>query len=114
MAEGSQAWPCDLPSAQFVKFKVASGADRVEPGWRGVTDVAPGTILVAGVELQPAQVQDLGDIIPKLLEVRAKEGLSIRFHVRIEVGDGQTVPTKDIIRDVNTLLQRIDKNLTLR
>ena len=114
VAEGSQAWPCDLPSAQFVKFKVASGADRVETGWRGVADVAPGTILVAAVELQPAQVQDLGDIIPKLLEVRAKAGLPIRFHVRIEVGDGQTAPTKDIIRDVNTLLQRIDKNLTLR
>lgn len=113
VAEGSHAWPCDLPSAQFVKFKVASGADRVETGWRGVADVAPGTILVAAVELQPAQVQDLGDIIPKLLEVRAKAALPIRFHVRIEVGDGQTAPTKDIIRDVNTLLQRIDKNLTL-
>jgi len=41
-------------------------------------------------------------------------GLPIRFHVRIEVGDGQTAPTKDIIRDVNALLQRIDKNLALR
>ena len=113
VAEGSQAWPCDLPSAQFVKFKVVSGADRVETGWRGVADVAPGTILVAAVELQPAQVQDLGDIVPKLLEVRAKAGLPIRFHVRIEVGDGQAAPTKDIIRDINTLLQRIDKKLTL-
>jgi len=114
VAEGSQAWPCDLPSAQFVKFKVASGADRVETGWRGVADVAPGTILVAAADLQPAQVQDLGDIIPKLLEIRAKAGLPIRFHVRVEIGDGQTVPTKDIIQDFNALLQRIDKNLTLR
>jgi hypothetical protein len=72
VAEASQAWPCDLPSAQFAKFKVASGADRVETGWRGVADVAPGMILVAAVELQPAQVQDLGDIVPKLLEVRAR------------------------------------------
>jgi hypothetical protein len=103
-----------LPSAQFAKFKVASGADRPETGWRGVADVAPGMILVAAVELQPAQVQDLGDIIPKLLEVRARVGLPIRFHVRIEVGDGQTVPTKEIIREVNTLLQRINKDLTLR
>jgi hypothetical protein len=113
VAEGSQAWPCDLPSAQFVKFKVASGADRVETGWRGAADVAPGTILVAAVELQPAQVQDLGDIIPQLLEVRTKAGLPIRFHVRIEVGDGQTAPAKDIARDISALLQRIDKNLTL-
>jgi hypothetical protein len=114
VADGSHAWPCDFPSAQFAKFKVTSGADHVGPGGRGVTDVAPGTILVASAELQPDQVQDLGDTIPKFLEVRTKAGLTIRFHVRIEVGDGQTVPSKDLIREINTLLQRIDKNLTLR
>jgi hypothetical protein len=55
VAEGSQAWPCDLPSAQFVKFKVASGADRVETGWRGVTDVAPGTILARLSQLEGSE-----------------------------------------------------------
>jgi len=114
VAEGSQAWPCDFPSAQFAKFKVATGADRPASGWRGVTDVARGTILVAQAELQPAQVQDLADNVPTLLAVRRKAGLPIRFYARIEVGDGQTVPPEAVTQEINTLLERIEKNLRLR
>jgi hypothetical protein len=114
VAEGSQAWPCDFPSAQFAKFKVATGADRVEIGGRGVSDVGLRTILVAASELEPAQVQDLGDIVPKLLEIKAKAGTPIRFHIRIEVGDGKTIPAAEVAKDFNALLKRVDEDLELR
>jgi hypothetical protein len=114
VAEGSQAWPCDFPSAQFAKFKVATGADRVEIGGRGVSDVGLRTILVAAGELGPAQVQDLGDIVPKLLEIKAKAGTLIRFHIRIEVGDGKTIPAAEVAMDFNALLKRVDEDLELR
>ena len=113
MAEGSQAWPCDFPSAQFARFTVASRADRIETGARGVADGGPRTILVAAGELQPGQVQELGDIVPKLLEIKAKAGTPIRFHVRIEVGDEQALPAEEIAREINTLLQRVREDLRL-
>jgi hypothetical protein len=114
LAEGSQPWPCDFPSAQFARFAVATGADRVEIGGRGVSDVVPGTILMAATELQPAQVQDLGDIVPKLLEIKAKAGIPIRFHARIEVGDGKTRPAEEVANQLNALLKRVDEDLELR
>jgi len=114
VGEGSQAWPCDFPSAQFAKFKVATGADRVEVGGRGVSDVGLGTILAAASELQPAQVQDLGDIVPKLLEIKVKAGIPIRFHVRIEVGDGKARPSEEVTGEVNALLRRVREGFELR
>ena len=113
MTEGSQAWPCDFPSAQFAKFKVATGAGGVQIGAGERADVSPRTILVAAGELQPAEVQELGDVIPKFLAVRTKAGLPIRFHVRVELGDGKAVPAEEIVREVNALLQHIQKDLTL-
>lgn len=113
VAEGSQPWPCGFPSAQFAKFRVATGTGRVEIGGRGVTDIGLGTILVAASELQPAQVQDLGDIVPKLLEIKAKAGTPIRFHIRIEVGDGKARPPEEVAREINALLQRIYEGLRL-
>ncbi len=114
LAQGSQAWPCDFPSAQFANFKVASGAERVEIGGRGVADVGPGMILVASSELSPSQVQDLGDIVPRLLEVKTKAGTLIRFHIRIEVGEGKTRPADEVAREINVLLKRISEGLELR
>ena len=62
----------------------------------------------------PAQVQDLGDIVPKLLEIKAKAGTLIRFHIRIEVGDGKTIPAAEVAKDFNALLKRVDEDLELR
>ncbi len=114
VSQGSQAWPCSFPSAQFARFKVATGAAVTGTGGRGVSDVGLGMILVAASELQPAEVQDLADIMPKLLEIKAKAGVPIRFHVRIEAGDGKTLPAEEVVREFNALLKRIDEDLELR
>jgi hypothetical protein len=113
IAEGSQPWPCGFPSAQFAKFRVAAAAGRVEIGGRGAADIIPGMVLVAASELEPAQVQDLGEIVPELLEIKAKSGTPIRFYIRINVGDGTTRPPEEVAREINALLQRIHEGLKL-
>jgi len=113
VAQGSQTWPCEFPSAQFARFNVTTGAAVVGAGGGGEADVAPRKILVAISELGPAQVQDLGDIVPKLLEIKAKAGTPIRFHIRIEVGDGKALPAEEVAREINTLLQRVREGLRL-
>jgi len=55
----------------------------------------------------------LGDIMPKLLDVKAKANVPVRFHVRIEVGDGEQVPPENVTNEFNKLLKDIKGELRL-
>jgi hypothetical protein len=99
IAEGT--WPCDFPLSQFATFKVKVGAPPPPP------PPSDSSVLVAEDELEAVQIQDLGDIIPKLLEIKAKANIPLRFHLRIELGDGKTKPTDEILKAVNSLLNNV-------
>lgn len=112
---GSQGWPCDFPSAQFVKLKVATNS--IGSGQSGSTGGSGGVlpkVLVANTELDPSQIQDLGDIMPKLLEIKNKYNTPIRFQVRIEIGDGKILPLTDTIQKTNSLLKSVKEGFELR
>jgi hypothetical protein len=108
---GSQAWPCDFPSAQFVKLKVSTGGAK--GGTASETGASP-KVLVAVEDLEPSQVQDLGDIMPKLLEIKSKSNTPIRFQVRIEMGDGKNLPTAEVTQKVNAILWSIKDGMRLK
>lgn len=111
----SQPWPCDLASAQFVKFKVAAGTGTgVGPGEPGGGTRGETKVLAASAELEPAQVQELGDIMPKLLTIKTKMNVPIKFHVRIELGDGKNLPPAEATKQANTLLKNVKEGLELR
>jgi hypothetical protein len=110
----SQAWPCDFPSAQFAKFKVAAAGGKGGTGATGVGGVATPKTLVAVADLEPSQVQDLGDVMPKLLEVKTKTNTPIRFQVRIEMGDGKTVPLAEVAQKANAILKGVKEGLQLQ
>ena len=78
LADGSAPWPCDLPAAQTVQQKVApagpgggTGGGDAGGGATG-SGTPPPTIRVAEADFKPSQIQDLGDLIPALLELKAK------------------------------------------
>jgi hypothetical protein len=111
---GSQAWPCDFPSAQFVKVKVAAaGGKGGTGGTGGVGGTAIPKMLVAVADLEPSQVQDLGDIVPKLLDVKNKSNVPIRFQVRIEMGDGKTMPSAEVAQKANAILKSVKEGMEL-
>src|SRR6185295_15446919 len=87
----SQPWPNDFSAAQFVKLKATTGRQQ-----RGRSDDrddrAPG-VLQATAELDTFQIQNLGDIASKLMEIRAKTRTPVKVFVRIEVGDGKAIPS---------------------
>ena len=112
LTEDSQAWPCEFPNAQFAKFKVVAGIPGGGPGGGG--GGGSPKVLMANAELEPAQVQELGDIVPKLLEVKTKSNTPIRFHVHIEMGDGKTLPSAEATRDANALLKGVKDELQLQ
>jgi hypothetical protein len=104
----SHEWPCDFASAKFVTLRVPESLPPPPPPppRKGV--------LFAEADLEPSQVQDLGDIVPKLLEIKARANAPIRFHVRIELGDGKTQPPEEVGKEANALLKGVKEEFELR
>jgi hypothetical protein len=108
--ETSNAWPCDFPAAHLVKFNVTMGV----PGVVEETSQYLKKVLIASAELEPSRVQDLGEIMPDLLKIKAKANTPIRFHVEIQVGDGETPPSKEVTNALNKVLKKVKEDFQLR
>ena len=63
---------------------------------------------MAAADFEPSQIQDLGDLIPALLEMKAKSKVAMKFHVRLELGDGKTKPSDAVVKEVNNVLKVLD------
>ena len=114
LAEGSGVWPCDFPAAQLARFRVTTGiTGGGTGGGAGGTGSQAVKLLVASADLEPSEIQDLGDIIPKLLELKAKANAPIRFHLRVEMGDGKTLPSPEVAKEANSLLTSVKEGLQL-
>jgi hypothetical protein len=112
LVDGSREWPCEFHSAQAIKLKVPSGAagegvDEDGEKW-------PAKIFVARAELDPFEIQNLADIVPQLLELNAKTSVPITFHLRIELGDGQELPSQELAAQVNAILSEIKEGFQLQ
>jgi hypothetical protein len=111
LTQGSQPWPNDLSAAQFVKFKAVTGARERD---RRERDERVSGILQATAELSSSQIQDLGDVVDKLTQIKAKTNTPIKFFVRIEVGDGQAKTSDQVKKDINAILKGVKDNLEVR
>lgn len=110
VAPGPQSapWPCDLAGANGVKLEVAAGGGAGGAG-DGNTggDSTPG-VRAAEVVLEPSRIQDLGDLVPALLKIKAKANVAMKFQIRLELGDGTSVPSEEVVAEVNGLLKDLD------
>jgi len=109
--QGSGTWPCDFSGAKAVKLamaKAGSGRDPVKP-------VVQETLGVYRTEadLEPSEVQDLGESIPKLLNITAATDTPLRFHIRVEVGSEKKPADKAVVAKVNAELKKLKDGLTL-
>ena len=107
LATDSAPWPCDFPSAQLLKLKQSG-----EHGG-GIPPRSDARVLSAAADLQPNQVQDLGDKIGSLLEIRSKQNVPIRFRVTVELGDGKNPPPADAVRKTNEILKKVKDGFEL-
>ena len=105
----SGAWPCDYPSAQSIKLKVASASRKGKYGGGsfGGEEVREGGVLSAEAELEPSEVQDLGDVVPQLLAIKSTSGCPIVFRMRIEVGDADHTPDDATLSEINQVLANL-------
>jgi hypothetical protein len=112
LTQDSQPWPNDFSAAQFVKFKAPIGG-RQRAGADEKDERVP-NMLHASAELSPSQIQDLGDIVDKLTQIKAKTNTPLRFFVRIEVGDGKTKPNAQVTKEINTILKGVKDELEVK
>ena len=115
MADHSAPWPCDIAGAYAVRL-VAAAAGSIG-GFTGGTTFGGGAgsaqgarpgIRVAEGEFEPSQIQDLGDIIPMLLGIKAKAKVPMTFRVVLELGDDTTSATDAAVSEVNQVLKDVD------
>ncbi len=104
LVDGAGAWPCEIHAAKSARLKVAAGGGEEGGGGRGR---GASKVLVASADLEPSEIQDLADAMPRLLEIKAKANLPIRFRVRVELGDGQETPPPDVAEELGTVLGEV-------
>lgn len=119
LAEGSAPWPCEMPAANTVKLKLAEtgggGQGGTGGGFAGGTGTGAGTkTLVAHATLEPSEIQDLGDLIPQLLEIKNKANAPLVFRVQIEFGDDVKKPAPEHANAINTLLNNLKDGFALQ
>jgi hypothetical protein len=68
---------------------------------------------VANSELKPSEIQDLGDIMPKMLEIKNKANTPLTFRVQLELGDGENQPDEETVQSMNQLLGDIKDGFKL-
>ena len=106
----SGPWPSELAGAQNVRLKMPSGGP---PKPKPKPVVRPG-VFAAEAELEPNQIQDLGDLIPELLKLKAKANLNLKFHVRFEAGNESQPPDQAVIDEINKLLEGVQEGFELK
>lgn len=111
LADGTGAWPCELPAARSVKLKVSSNrgaASTPSSIAKAVPQAAQARMACA--DFEPSRVQDLAELIPNLLGVSAKAGVELKFQVRLEIGGNGIVPSDDVIKALNAVLGKLGKD----
>ena len=103
LIDGSGQWPCEFHAAQSIRLRVSAGGGDGGGGPGGT----PPKVLVANAELEPSEIQDLGDAMPQLLDIKAKTNVPVKFHVRVELGDGDDLPPQEVVDQVNELLAEL-------
>jgi RecD/TraA family predicted helicase len=114
LVDGSAKWPCEMHAAGAVRLKVAaSGGGAGGTGGAG-GGAAASKVLSASAYLEPRQIQDLADVVPRLLDIKAKSKVPIQFRIQVDVGDGKTVPPKNVAAEVTAVLSEVSGELQLR
>lgn len=115
LAGGSSTWPCEMHAASTVRLKEVTGSGGGSGGTGGISGGGgKRKSLTAGAYLEPAQIQDLAELMPKLLDIKAKNNIPIRFHVHVEVGDGEVFPPASVTAELSEILDKVNGELQLR
>ena len=110
IAPGSGAWPCDAAGASAVTLKQPE-TPTGPPGSRPGEKVEEKTgVYTSSAELDPANLQDLIEVLPDI--IKAAAGVPLQFKLSVTLGDGQELDSATV-ESINTLLERVSSSLRL-
>ena len=112
VADAGAPWPSDFAGAQHVVLRKPGGRGGFGEGEREDFKPKPKGALVAEATLLEHDVQELNEQIPALS--RAAVGHGLKFHVRVEFGEGETRPDPETVKQVNALLAAVSEDLKLK
>ena len=94
----------------------AAGSGGTGSGGTGfdAESAGPKKKLVGIAPFEPAEIQDLGDVIPNVLELKAKSKVPIQFQVRIELGDGTDLPAPPVAEQLNRILATVKEGFRVQ
>jgi hypothetical protein len=120
LAESSAPWPCEMPAANTVKLILSNtGGGTTGGGTGGVFGGGTGATtgsktLIARAELEPSEIQDLGDLVPQILEIKNESNTPLVFRIQIEFGDGVQTPKPEYAAKINSLLNDLKEGFSLQ
>lgn len=113
LTKTSGDWPCEFPAANGISLKV-TGRTYDDEDESQASSIHSPNVRAAHATLEPSQLQDLADIMQKVLKVRNDTNVPIHFRLTIEIGDGNEAPSEDAVIALNDLLKDINDDLQLR
>ncbi len=103
------SWPCDFPAAQTVVLMPSAGGG----GGGGGDKVPPGNRMHVQADMEPSEIQELGDVMPQLLAIKARANIPLTFTLQISLGDGKDTPPKEVLLEINKILDGVKQGLNL-
>ncbi|MCY4229590.1 MAG: hypothetical protein OXF26_01645, partial [Alphaproteobacteria bacterium] len=106
----SGPWPCDAVGAAAVTLIAPKRESVIKEDGEGIEGGPPGA-LIGSADLDPHELQDLVEVLPDVVAKAA--GVSLKFYLRITLGDGADVPT-EVRSSLNELLEGVNADLRLK
>lgn len=92
-----------VEAAATVKLALA---DVVTDGGGGPKEPAKPVSAAAEKDLTPTEIQELDNVMDKLLKIRNETGTQLKFTVRIEATDGKAAPpSAEVVEKLNAVLK---------
>ena len=124
LAEESGDWPCEFAMASKAKFTVISNTSgggetgAKSGGYQTSKGLALGNVsekhgVRAVSQLEAFELQELGEAVAKLLEIKNKCDAPLVFSIQIDFGDAQHTPKPEIVSEMNDALKSIRQGLRL-
>lgn len=105
--EGGGAWPCGFAEASAVLIQLPAGKTGGAPGGGGGTGGPPppdDTRVSTPIALRCDQLQDLTEVLPRLIRASVEHELSFKVSVAIK---GEKRPKDDVVKAINELLKQV-------
>ena len=124
LADDSAEWPCDFAMASKAKFTAVSSSSGSgtggvpsggyqAPSGLGLGSVSEKRGVRAFSQLEAFELQELGEAVATLLEIKNKCDAPLTFSIQIDFGDAHHKPSPKIVTAMNAELAKIRDELKL-